>query len=282
MEKFYLMACKVFRNINRKIIIFMCLIGFMPGSGCSVGNVLIYTKNGKGYVHKNIPASVKCLKDICAQNNWTCEVSQDPWVFNSEKIKTFDVLIFSNTNNETFDTDDQRKVFQDYIHNGGGFVGIHSVCGSERAWPWFWANVGGKFVRHPKLQQFDIRVIDQEHPSTSFLPPVWKWEDECYFLDHLNPDIHILLAADLRTLDDSQKAEYPGEVFGHFFPLSWYHEFEGGRQWYTGLGHKSEYYQNESFKKHLAGGIRWAMQKDKAAKTPPHHISLDEQKLTIK
>jgi len=277
------MTCNTIKKIKNKMIIIVCLLGSIVNSDCFAGrNILIYTKNGKGYVHDNIPASVECLKDICRENNWICEVSDDPSVFTADKIKTFDVLVFSNTNNETFDTSVQKKVFKDYIHNGGGFVGIHSVCGSERDWPWFWANLGGKFVRHPKLQEFDLKVIDHDHPSTSFLGDIWKWEDECYFMNHLNPDIHVLLAADLRTIDDSENAEYPGELFGNYFPLSWYHEFEGGRQWYTALGHKIEHYSDVNFKKHLEGGIRWAIEKGKPAKSSPLYIELDEQKLTIK
>lgn len=222
-------------------------------------NILIYTKNGKGYVHDNIAASVECLKKICAANQWACQVTDDAGVFTAEKIKTFDVLVFSNTNNETFDTDAQKQVFQDYIRGGGGFVGIHSVCGSERQWPWFWANLGGKFVRHPPFQPFDIKVVDASHPSTSHLPSTWKWEDECYYMNELNPDIQVLLAVDMRTINDPEKDKYPGRIYGDYFPLCWFHEFDGGRQWYTALGHQKKHYEDENFIRHLTGGIAWAM-----------------------
>jgi type 1 glutamine amidotransferase len=232
---------------------------FLTDRCLAEGHVLIYTKNGKGYIHENIASSVECLKKICDENHWTYEVTGDAAVFTPEKIGAFDVLVFSNTNNETFDTDAQKKVFQDYIHRGGGFVGIHSVCGSERTWPWFWANLGGKFVRHPKLQSFEIKVVDSKHASTAHLPEAWKWEDECYYMNELNPGIHVLLAVDLRTVVDDQKDKYPGRVFGDYFPLAWYQEFDGGRQWYTAMGHKIKHYKDESFIKHLEGGIRWAM-----------------------
>jgi len=243
-----------------KIIIGALLL--LTAASCfAKGHILIYTKNGKGYVHENIPASVECLKKICNDNGWTYEATNDASVFTEEKIRAFDVLVFSNTNNETFDNEEQKKVFQDYIHKGGGFVGIHSACGSERNWPWFWACLGGKFVRHPKFQKFDIKVIDGKHPSTDFLGEVWKWEDECYFMNNLNPDIHILLAADLATLTDDKIKEYPGDVFGRYFPLCWCHTFDGGRQWYTALGHDPKNYKDPNFIKHLTGGIRWAMDK---------------------
>ncbi len=247
------------------------VLAVLPSAGCrpapadstaplpAAATVLIYTKNGTGYVHENIKASVDCLKKICAAHGWAYEVTDDAAVFTPGKISGFDVLVFSNTNNETFDTDAQREVFREYIRAGGGFVGIHSVCGSERSWPWFWANLGGKFVRHPKLQPFEIRVVDADHPSTRHLPKTWAWEDECYFMNELNPGIHVLLAADLTTIEDAEKDRYPGRVFGDVFPLCWYQEFEGGRQWYTALGHQIEHYEDADFIRHLAGGIAWAL-----------------------
>jgi len=221
--------------------------------------VLIYTHNGKGYVHENIPSSVEALKKLCSENGYTAESTEDPAVFTAENLKKFNCIIFSNTNNEAFETESQKQAFVDYIHSGGGFIGIHSASGSERQWPWFWAMLGGKFVRHPELQKFTIKVIDKSHPSTKFLGDTWEWEDECYYTNQLNPDINVLLAADLATIKDEKKVEYPGATFGNYFPLAWYHEFEGGRQFYTALGHKAEYYKDEKFLKHLLGGLKWTM-----------------------
>ena len=220
---------------------------------------LIYTKNGEGYVHDNLVASVAALKEICEDLNLETDDTDDPSIFTDENLKRYQVLIFSNTNNETFATDDQKLAFQRYIQAGGGFIGIHSASGSERLWPWFWNMLGGKFRRHPTLQSFEIKVIDTTHPATNMLGNTWKWEDECYYLDHLNPDIHVLLAADLRTVEDENQAEYPGEIFGNYFPLSWCHQFDGGREFYTALGHKIEYYSNPEYRAHLAGGIGWVV-----------------------
>lgn len=250
------------------VLISSCFFLAILLTGCSgtvspkaTKNVLIYTKNGKGYVHKNIPASIVALKDLCKKNGWACEATDDPAIFTTEKISPFDVLVFSNTNNETFDTDAQKKVFQEYIRAGGGFVAIHSACASERQWPWYWANVGCKFVKHPKFQKFDVKVLDKNHPSTAFLPDIWKWEDECYIFDHLSLKTKVLLAADLRTIEFNQPNTYPGKTFGDYFPLCWCQEFEGGRQWYTALGHAPEHFKDENYLKHLEGGIRWAMRK---------------------
>ncbi|MDN5200236.1 ThuA domain-containing protein [Fulvivirgaceae bacterium BMA10] len=245
------------------LVLSIGLIHFFNVMDCPAQkNILIYTHNGEGFVHDNIATSVKALKKLGKKNGYTMTSSDDPAVFTKENIKQFDCIIFSNTNNEAFDTEAQKEVFVDYIHNGGGFVGIHSAAGSERQWPWFWAMLGGKFVRHPKLQPFTIKVVDQDHPATSFLGDKWEWEDECYYLNELNPDIHILLAADLRSVEDDKSDLYVNNAFGHYTPIAWCHTFEGGRQFYTALGHKSAYYKHPVFLKHLLGGIKWVLQEE--------------------
>jgi len=222
-------------------------------------SVLVYTKNGEGYVHENIPANVEAIEKLGEKYNFNVDVSDDPAVFTKENIEQYVALIFANSNNEAFDTEEQKSVFQNYIRSGGGFVAIHSACASERKWPWFWKNVGGLFIRHAPFQEFDVKVVDDNHISTAFLPKTWTRPDECYYVHHINPDIHVLLAADMTTVEDKGKAEYPGTTFGDTFPLAWYHEFEGGRQWFTALGHSPEDYSDPLLVNHILGGIVWAV-----------------------
>lgn len=228
-------------------------------------HVLIFTKNGlslngkKGFVHKNIANSVKALEEICKAENIKTDTSDDVTLFSEASLTKYDLVIFSNANNEVFDTEDQKVAFQNYIKGGGGFMAIHSANAVERDWPWYWKLVGGKFVRHAPHQEFDVVVTDKNHPSTEFLPQVWKVDDECYYSNNLNPNINVLLAADLRTVEDKHKAEYPNDIFGDYFPLCWSNNFEGARQWYTALGHDAETYDDPTFRKHLRGGILWVL-----------------------
>lgn len=228
--------------------------------------VLVYTRNftpdGKGYVHDNIQSSVEAIRKMGAENGFAVDVSDDPKVFADAKLKQYNALVFSNSNNEAFENDAQRDAFQRYIRGGGGFAGIHSASGSERTWQYFWSVLGGKFVRHPKMQPFTVRVADPRHPATAGLPGAFEWTDECYYLDHLNPGIHPLLVTDPAKLDDPQKAAYPGDRFGDALPLAWYQKFDGGREFYTALGHKKEDYANPLLYKQILGGILWAMGKD--------------------
>lgn len=243
-------------------------VGFVNGPPEYKTNkkVLVYIKNGKGYVHDNRQASVDCIKSLGKTYGFDVDASDDPNDINEANLKKYAAIILSNTNNETFDTDAQKLAFQRFVLAGGGLVGIHSASGSERQWPWFASVLGGRFKRHPPLQPFDIKVIDPTHPSTKHLKQMWKWEDECYYLDHLNPGMNVLLAVDLRTINDEKMVEYPGATFGNLFPLCWSQNIGMSRQWYTALGHKIEYYSDPTYQKHLAGGITWVLEGFKGLK----------------
>ena len=236
------------------------LLGFACVVCWADPRVLVYTHNGKGYVHDNIAASVEAIKKLGAENGFGVDATDDPALFTPEKLKQYRVIVFSNTNNEAFDNEAQRQAFQQFMKAGGGFVGIHSAAGSERAWPYFWTVAGGSFRRHPKLQKFTVHVVDPSHAATKGLPATFEWEDECYFLGYMNPDLHPLLVTDPAKLDDPDRVKYPQSLFGNAMPLAWWINVEGGgRAFYISLGHKIEHYSNPLFLRPLLGGIQWAM-----------------------
>lgn len=246
----------------KKLVVLFVLL--MPAlTRAAEKRILVYTRNfvsaGKGYVHDNIQAGVDAIKKMGAENGFAVDAADDPKLFMASNLKQYKVIVFSNSNNEAFENDTQRDAFKAYIQAGGGFVGIHSASGSERQWPYFWSVLGSKFNRHPKLQPISITVKDREHPATRHLPATFEWPDECYYFHNLNPDIHVLLAADPSKLVDPKQASDPPDRIGDTMPLAWCHTFDGGREFYTALGHKKEDYANPILYKHILGGILWAM-----------------------
>lgn len=221
--------------------------------------VLVYTRNGKGYVHDNIATSVEMIRELGAKHGFAVDHSDDAAIFTPEKLKPYRAVIFSNSNNEAFTDDSQREAFRSYMQAGGGLVGIHIATGSERNWPYFQSVMGGRFVRHPKLQSFTIQVKNRKHPSTRKMPATFEWTDECYFFDNVSPSIQPLLVTDLSKIDDPKKTEYPGDRFGNEVPLAWFQAVEGGRQFYTSLGHRRESYADPMFRQHVLGGILWVL-----------------------
>ena len=224
-------------------------------------NVLVYTRNGEGYVHDNIPQSVEMIEQLGQARGFEVTATDDPGHFTRDSLRQYDALIFSNTNNKTFTSDAQREALQWYVRQGGGFVGIHSATGSERDWPWFSKLVGGNFERHSPRQDFTAEVVTRAHPSTAFLPDRWEIvDDESYYHTELSPKINVLLTVDLGTIEgDDSLEEYPGDTFGDSFPIAWYQQFDGGRQWYTALGHRPEHYEDPQFRRHVLGGIQWVV-----------------------
>lgn len=269
-----------------KIIVTVLLVLATLSGYSQTNRILIYTKNGDNegdYIHENIAASIKGITKICQENGIAVDASDDPGVFTRENIEKYGALVFSNTNNKTFDTDDQRLAFAHYIQAGGGFVGIHSACGSERDWPWFWACLGGKFRRHAEQQDFKIKVVDPDHLATRHLDDIWNWtNDEFYYLDNLNPDNKVLIAGDLSGLEDPENKEYPGRIFGDYFPLAWYHQFDGGRQFYVALGHNDSSYQDADFLKLILGGIEYAIGANKSLNRDRAYMDKIERILTPK
>jgi len=250
-------------NLCRRRGLILCLLLAAGVATAAEKKVLVYTRNfvtgGTGYVHDNIASSVEAIRKMGAEKGFAVDVSDDPAVFTDANLKQYRALVFSNSNNEAFANQAQREAFQRYIRAGGGFVGIHSASGSERNWPYFWAVLGGKFLRHPKFQKFTVRVADRNHPATRDLPAEFEWEDECYYHDNLNPEIRPLLVTDPAKLDDPQKETYPGKRFGDALPLAWHQEYDGGRQFFTALGHRKEDYSNPILYRHILGGVLWVL-----------------------
>jgi len=228
--------------------------------------VLVYTKNGKGYVHDNIPYAVSCIQKLGLQHGFKVDSSSDASVMTKENLKQYTLLIFTSTNNDVFDTDDQRLAFRHYIEAGGGFVGIHSVTGTERNWKWFKMMLGGTFSWHAHFQKFKVRVIDPSHPSIQGLPKVWEKEDECYFGKELYPGPKALMAHDITSLDTTQRELVlkNAGTFADLYPAVWAYDFDGGHTWVTVLGHDKKDYSDPVYVKHIFQGIEFVASQVKA------------------
>ena len=227
-----------------RLAITLTLAGTLSQAALAQQKILVYTRNytpdGKGYVHDNIAASVAAIQKIGAEKGLAVDVSDDPTVFADANLKKYSALVFSNSNNEAFATQDQRDAFQRYIRAGGGFVGIHSASGSQRDWPYFWQVLGGKFVVHPVQQTFKVTVVDSQHVATAGLPAEFDWYDECYFVGNLNAGLHPMLVVDRTKLHGLEKIE--ADKFPNPMPLAWWQKFDGGREVYIAIGHNKEEY----------------------------------------
>lgn len=230
--------------------------------GAQHSPVRILNFNGdNGYVHDSKAASAKLISDLGLQNGWEVVTTDDPSIFNLKSLLAFDVVIFNNNcgNKGPIFSTHQKLAFQQYIRNGGGFMGIH--C-SGAIWEeggefqqWYEKLIGTKLVDHPKVQSAKLTVEDTLHESTKHLDSEWELTDEWHRFSY-NPreNVNVLLSL--------QEDSYEGEQkMGGDHPFTWYQHYDGGRSFFTSLGHTEEIYKDANFQNLIKGGIIWAISK---------------------
>ena len=211
--------------------------------------MLVFTKTTV-YRHESIPTGIMALKALGAQHNFQVDASEDATVITPENLARYRVVIFLNTSGDILDAG-QQAAFERFIQRGGGFVGIHSATDTEYEWPWYEQLIGAYVVNHSTIQAATVKVLDASHASTKPLPATWIRHDEWYnFPSAPNPTVQVLLSIDETT--------YTGGSMGEHHPISWYHQYDGGRAWYTAMGHTTESYHEPLFLQHILGGIMWA------------------------
>lgn len=214
--------------------------------------VLVFSKTA-GYRHASIPAGVAAVRALGDQDGFRVDATEDAATFTEANLANYRVVIFLNTSGEVLDVA-QQSAFQNFIRGGGGFVGIHAATDTGFEWPWYGGLVGNYFRRHPVIQQATLVVADPSHPSTRHLPIRWTRTDEWYdFHNDLAPDVIVLIRIDETT--------YSGGRMGANHPMAWYHEYDGGRAWYTALGHTVESFSEPLLLDHIRGGIAWAAER---------------------
>jgi cytochrome c len=211
--------------------------------------ILVFTKTS-GYHHESIAVGVPAIMKLGAENNFLVDSTSDASKINEANLSKYSAVVFLSTTGYMLNTYQQADL-QRYMQAGGNFVGVHAAADAEYDWKWYGRLVGAYFLSHPEQQEATLRVVDKNHPSTRTTPGEWKRKDEWYNYKSIATDLHVLI-----NLDESS---YKGGQNGASHPIAWYHNFENGRAFYTGLGHTNESYTDPVFLKHLLGGIQYAI-----------------------
>ena len=214
--------------------------------------ILVFSKTA-GFHHSSIPAGIAAIQKLGQENNFLVDTTTDSTKFTKKNLKQYAAVIFLSTTGNVL-SDEEQTAFEQYIQSGKGYVGIHAATDTEYGWPWYNKLVGAYFKIHPKQQQATLNIVDTTFIATKNLPRVWKRFDEWYnFRDTHWDDVHVLI-----TIDETS---YTGGQNGSFHPMSWYHSYDGGRAFYTELGHTDESYVDPLYLGHILGGIKYAMGK---------------------
>jgi type 1 glutamine amidotransferase len=219
---------------------------------------LLFTKTA-GFHHESINEGVDAIRKLGERHFFTVEWQENASVFNEKKLSEFQVVIFLNTTGDILN-DEQQKAFEKFIQSGKGFVGIHAAADTEYDWAWYTQMVGRMFKIHPTIQTAVLRVQDAKFPGMERLPAAWYWTDEWYqYGEEKTKGMNYILTVDEKTYNPNVKwGDNEGKGMGDFHPIAWYHNYDGGRSFYSGLGHMPLIYSDPVFLDHLYGGIYWA------------------------
>jgi type 1 glutamine amidotransferase len=219
------------------------------GGGDAFG-VLVFTDT-EDFRHPSIPAGVQAITELGEEHGFFVEALPDDGLLTAGDLDRMAVVVFLNTEGEVLDMD-ERQALKAFIQGGGGYVGIHGGADAEYTWPWYGELVGAWLDNHPPgTQEASLEVVDPSHSSTSHLPAIWLYDEQWYnFRTNPTRTVNVLINVDEST--------YSGGTMGDPHPIAWFQEVEGGRSWYTCMGHASATFAEPLFRQHLAAGIVWA------------------------
>lgn len=221
-------------------------------------NALLITETS-GWHHGSIVAAVPAMEGLAKRHDFNLDIQQEGEALTTESLQPYDVIVMVNTTGDIFNEEEQAA-FEQFIQSGKGFVGVHATADTEYDWPWFTQLVGRMFVIHPAVQTAMLDVVQPGFLGLERWPARLMWTDEWYqYTEEKVDGLQYLITVDEETFKpEADWGRVSGEGMGDFHPISWYHEFDGGRSFYTGLGHLPGVFSEKLFLEHVYGGIYWA------------------------
>lgn len=220
--------------------------------------VLLVTTT-RGWHHESLHAGVLALQELGNKNFFDVVLFQDPNGFTDKFLEQFQAVVFLCTTGDIFDSA-QQKVMERFIQSGKGYVGIHSASDTEYDWDWYTKLVGRMFKIHPTIQTARINVLDPAFPGLQGFAGNKLWTEEWYdFGPEKISGLNYIMSVDESSYNPKvQWGDKKSDGMGKLHPIAWYHNYDGGRSFYTALGHMPTDFSDPVFLNHLYSGIFWA------------------------
>ncbi|MEM1413144.1 MAG: ThuA domain-containing protein [Pseudomonadota bacterium] len=243
----------------RQLLPLLVLLTFSGTAFAKQFEALLFTKTA-GWHHQSLAEAVPALRALADKHHFHLEWSANAEVISADNLARFDVVLFVSTTGDVLN-EEQERALQAFVRSGKGFVGVHAAADTEPDWDWFGQLVGRRFVIHPEIQSARLELRSRDFPGLERMPDSFWWTDEWYeFTEAKVEGLNYLLTVDETTFDPRVDwgARGKGVGMGDFHPISWFHDFDGGRSFYTALGHTSASWSDALFMEHVYGGIYWA------------------------
>ncbi|MBN2293474.1 MAG: ThuA domain-containing protein [Pirellulales bacterium] len=233
--------------------------------------VLIFSRATE-YAHESIPWGAQALRIIGEKSGaYTPVLSEDPAMFDRDKLFEFDAVIFNNNCGNPVSDPVRRKNLLDFVRGGRGLVGIH--CAAHLDWPEYTDMIGGYSISHPWNAGSTVTIKSEEpaHPLVHcFGDESFEYTDEIFEFDRFSRDkVRVLLSLDTDRTD--MKRPKIKRTDGDF-ALSWIRTYGKGHVFYCALGHQKDVYWRPATLEHYLAGIQFALG-DLPADATPHPVS---------
>jgi type 1 glutamine amidotransferase len=237
--------------------------------------VLLFSGTG-WYRHPEIPQLNGWLVRLGAEHGIEMDVSETGADITPEKLSGYQVVLLNNANmlDKVLD-EKQRDALKAWYQQGHGIVALHAVLVHQEGWPWLQQLAGCDFNSDSDFLKAKVIVDPQakDHPAVKGQPAEFfysaDWTNHDKSVTGL-PGVQVLLRVDESTYDPVR--EYfktrSGKAMGKDHPIAWLREHDGGRFFYTELGHDVRSLDTKFGRQHVLEALRWATP-DAPNKKPP-------------
>ncbi|MSU62131.1 MAG: DUF1080 domain-containing protein [Pedosphaera sp.] len=264
------MKLHILRSLTKVTLLAAVLCASVATVWAAPKRVLVVSTT-TGFRHSSIPTAQKILKALGEQDGGFSVVDvvdggerpkdkskEAAWLtsvtdllalkLTATSLKNYDAVIFANTTGDLPMTNPQDLI--DYVNRGGALIGMHSASDTFHGFKPYVEMLGGEFLTHGAQATVECLNQDHAHPATRHFTESFVVHDEIYIQKSFNRQrVHGLL-----SLDKHPNTGAPGD-----YPIAWCKQVGKGRVFYTSLGHREDVWENQSYQKHITGGIRWAV-----------------------
>ncbi len=238
----------------KKVILFYAML-IAAFSLQAQKRVLVFSLT-RGFHHNSIKEGNQYFLELSKKQGFSVDTTTNSQNFNEENLKKYNAVVFLNTTGDVLNPA-QQIAFERYIQAGGGYVGIHAASDTEYNWAWYNDLMGGFFASHPggkvsNVQKGKMITLDKTFPASAHFPETFERTDEFYDFKSLKKDI-------LKFIVRVDESSYEMGKMGDFHPMAWYHEFDGGKAFYSNYGHTPETFSEPLMTEHFWQGLKWAM-----------------------
>jgi len=217
------------RKLTLTIVILFSSLVFFAQNSFRV--IYFYTaKNDAAHI-SFVHEANKWFSNMSTKYNFSYDSTNNWKDLNAAFLSGYQVVIFLDTRPDSLT---QRIAFQQYIENGGAWMGFHfsafalTPSAFPQNWDWYHNQFlgSGEYASNTwRPTPAILKVEDRKHPATKHLPAKFKsaanewyrWKNDLT----QNPDINILLSIDTSSFPLGTGPK-PNEIWhSGYYPVAW-------------------------------------------------------------